>query len=106
MTTQQRAILQNARLLLSTGWTQHAAARDEQGVPISANSPRAVVFCLVAAIQRSAETIPSFNRSDRPQLFLLLGFPAGEREAEQWNEDPTRTQEDVLARLDSALAQP
>lgn len=93
-------ILKAARDLLAKGWTQGAYARDEIGLTVGENDKRACRFCSVGAIWAAASRLndgPSEAQSavERiPRARFLIA----------WNDDSRRTQADVLALFDEAIA--
>jgi hypothetical protein len=94
-------ILEKAASLIEPegAWTQFTSARDASGEWVDADSAGAVCFCTVGAIHRvvghnfSAAT-PAFYAFED----LILCDTA------RWNDHPSRTQSEVVAKLREAAA--
>jgi hypothetical protein len=96
-------ILKAARALITPegAWTQHSCARDVHGIPVDFYSKKAVCFCAYGAIRRSlnmntyGEKIPS-NMGFFKKMFggSIVAF----------NDFVGRTQAEVLAKFDEAIA--
>lgn len=95
-------VLRGARELLTPegAWTQNEYAKTRTGRPCSVTSPRAVCWCLDGALwhETTAEGWDQAREAviavlDSPPSFILV-----------WNDDPDRTQAEVLALLDRAIA--
>ena len=92
--------LVRARELVERGWCQGWFARDADGVEVSFASQSACRFCAIGAIRRVAD-IPDGNNGIG-LLFRAGGLTALDLAA--WNDAPERTQADVLALYDAAIA--
>jgi hypothetical protein len=101
MTT--REILTNARALIAKGWTQGHYARMASGYPCHENSQRAVSWCLVGAVCRAGEIYLRQALDAVEYLREIIGDPDLPLIG-NWNDAPGRTQEEVLALLDRAIA--
>ncbi len=95
-------VLRRARQLVADGWSQGAYARLTDGSPCPPDSARAAQFCLMGAIRRGL-TEADYSIPVESKVVQLLGFAIAD-EAVGWNDDERRTQADVLARMDKALA--
>lgn len=101
-------ILREGRRLVAQGWCQGAMAKDAAGRACEACSPAAVAFDPLGAIERA-----TLNLLDGDRRYLIQnyykGFYALVRDLHThsrlaaWNDDPLRTQADVLERFDIAL---
>ena len=99
-------VLQKSRGYLARGWTRHRSAVDAAGNACPTESARACQWCLTGAMKRAAY-----------DLGLGLADPMVLREARDalhdqmpklsaltfWNDEPHRTQRDVLDLLDRAI---
>lgn len=91
-------ILKRARSLIAEGWCQGVSAQDANGHCTSVDSVHAVKWCIDGAFCASAgvgylEAIKCLSRAfDSPQSIIL------------WNDTPGRTQAEVLAAFDRAIA--
>lgn len=87
--------LMAARALIARGWTQHAAARTANGETLSPEqcaSETAVCWCTFGALRAVGSM-----EADKA-LRTIIGGPLTE-----WNDDPDRTQAQVLAAFDKAI---
>jgi hypothetical protein len=87
-------------------WTQRASARDRLGNSCSSLSPRAVKFCIIGAMARAYlpgdGDIEKAERRIR-EAMVELGWECGEIMAlGTWNDDPSRTFDDVKRVLEKA----
>lgn len=76
------------------GWTQEAFARDDEGQQTQSRSRDAVCWCAEGALKASRSGFAEFDF-----LQKLLGLPIA-----VWNDEPGRTQADVVAAFDRAIA--
>ncbi len=90
------------RELLEQGWTQDVFARREDGTAVNPNSPEAVSFCISGGVHRAArEIVPEEDLSDLLTWHLkYIEDALGSRNPVIYNDDPERTQEDVIDLLD------
>lgn len=99
-------ILAAAAALVERGWSQHAAFRDANGEPCDAKA--AVAWCMTAAIYHrdygTDDPLPHYAA----ERFVrrVLGFDAKpEKESSVgWNDEPGRTQQEVVSVLRRAQA--
>lgn len=85
------------------GWCQKDAAQDSHGNSVSALSPDAIRFCMIAAMFRAlyddgvfltdAELTEKFNTLHNAFPCQVMDF--------MWNDAPGRTQAEVVARLEA-----
>ena len=91
-----RAQLRGGRELIRQGWTQNAAASAASGREVDVNDPRACRWCAGGALQAVGADIPAFAAIKR---WSGNPFISG------WNDSPRRTQAEVLAVFDEAIAE-
>lgn len=84
--------LKRIRNIIRRGWTQGASARLANGKPCSALNSRAKSWCLWGAVNKADATGTAIIRA--LQHYDYIG----------WNDQFGRTQEEVLAVLDAAIA--
>lgn len=91
-------ILKAARELIAkpNGWTQRVMARNDSGAAVAASDSEASCFCAWGAIRAAG------GDWEWPALKALDGV-AGER-VETFNDAPGRTQAEVVAKFDEAIA--
>jgi hypothetical protein len=103
--TQAIQLLGNARDLVRRGWTQHAEGRDAHGAEVEPWNATATSWsllgALVAALDRTdgGQELPLVQLADA--LDALALFVDSDSLAD-WNDDPGRTQADVIAVLETA----
>ena len=97
-----KAILQAARDLIAKGWTQGAYARDARDAVTPYGGPSACKFCASGAIAHiiggNAAASDEWYRALRV-LTETTNWPIA-----SWNDQPYRTQADVLSAYDRAIA--
>ncbi len=96
-------LFKDARKLLEKGWTQHRLYAEKDGV---------LCYCLGGAMRKAA-AIPGDELTSDAYLYsapevlrdasYLLERTLGSGVA-YWNDQPARTQEQVLAKVDSIIA--
>jgi hypothetical protein len=98
-----KEILTEARELIAKGWTQGNAARRADGKDALLSDPDATCFCSFGAVvlasrgcETSGEALTALRRS-------ISGNNG--RSIVDWNDDPSRTQAEVLAAFDKAIAE-
>lgn len=91
--------LRAARALISdpAKWIQGDSARDGGGYTVSPRSSGAVQFCAVGAMERVSFGEKSYGTLEHA-AGLLGGFTT------DYNDDPTRTHDDVMWMFDLAIA--
>lgn len=92
-------VLQGMRSRLATGWTQYAVARNRFGVRVASSSSEACSWCIMGAASATTR-----NADERSSAYTRL-YQSGIRllTVGEWNDIPGRTQEEVLALIDSAI---
>ena len=84
--------LEQARARIAQGWCQDAYARNASGDEVHKGSDAACQWCLAGAL-------PDLHGSHYHILLGLLRTP----NLMTWNDDPSRTQQDVLDLYDKAI---
>ena len=104
MTQQEQVIdaLVRARGLVERGWCQGWFARDADGYEVAAVSPQACRFCALGAIRHATNVFVEGDNCIR--LVLRAGGNEALGDLFTWNDAPERTQADVLALYDRAIA--
>ena len=111
-----KEILQRARALIAKpgSWTQEAAARTAaEGAPVYTGSPEACSFCALGALEaarwRALEGVTCPEARDRVHELavtakrrLAAALPPGG--VVRFNDEPGRTQAEVVAAFDRAIA--
>lgn len=94
-----QSLLQKAISRIERGWTQHAMARDADGERVRlSDDPKACSWCLCGAIQGD-----DFKASNALYNLLFDRLPKGFRNLSEWNDEPGRTLDEVLALLRSVV---
>lgn len=101
MTTKE--LLQAARMRIERGWTQTVEAVDAKGIPVACTSERAAAWCISGALV--AESIAN-GIEQLDNAFWSLRMATGESNISiiEWNDRAWRTQSEVLALFDRAIA--
>lgn len=93
-------ILKRARTKISDGWCQSAYARNRLGHSVAERGGSATAFCAVGALWAISSNIDEVDAA-----CLLLNSVIGEHNSlSAWNDALSRTQADVLAAYDKAIA--
>jgi len=95
--------LEKARGFIALGWTQQEFARKANGKPVLALDPKATCWCIQGALQAALNK--TGNYSERfYECSILLANAADNHALIWWNDAPYRTQAEVLAVFDQAIA--
>ncbi len=98
MTTEE--VLVATRDLIQKGWTQNVYARDANGRMVPYGGPGAVCWCLSGALHTVTLGNPNVRFMEaHAAIKAVIGWPMA-----PWNDQPERTQQDVLDAIDKALA--
>lgn len=77
-------------------WTQHAFAKDSNGVPIDVLDSKASCFCTTGLLLRFKSDITEVNRILNNMAEHLYGFGTSFSKVAIWNDMKRRTVEDVI----------
>jgi len=89
--------LKAARKRIERGWCQGQQAVDGEGSGVAPHDDDAVAWCLVGSTAAERSAVLSWAADD--VLHRVLGRPLV-----CWNDEPGRTQADVLALFDHAIS--
>ncbi len=95
--------LKRAKELIERGWTQNTLARATDGAPTATFAEDAVSFCISGACVRGAMEIglPVWKLDGAIEAALRKhGY---HRRIANWNDQPKRTKEEVLALMEEAI---
>lgn len=100
-------IVEGAMEKIRQGWNQRALARDENGGIVSFNSPQACSHCLMGALMCVAYPTPEASNVlstdanlEKAERAVMLAIQT--KQMATWNDQPHRTQADVLDALEEA----
>jgi hypothetical protein len=106
-------MVSEARRLVAGRWCQGAHARNEAGVEVPSWSEEARCWSLLGALLASWHRQDSQDDGDLVAHLVdahalgeateVLGDVVGTAALDRWNDDPARTEADVIAALDGAL---
>lgn len=99
--TPQDVLIEARRLIAEKGWTQRDFAGLGYDDPCSYDNPRATCFCADGAIRRAALSHPDDVRHNARDF---LEQAADTLNIWDWNDDESRTKDEVLAAFDKAIA--
>lgn len=91
-----------ARAKIAAGWCQGVPARNAQGSPVYADSSAAVSFCIVGAL--SALGLGDYEYSAAYAALHARSGMSCLASLSRFNDTHGRTQEEVLALFDKAIA--
>jgi len=100
------AILTRSRDLITRGWTRGAEARDSAGAEVDPWSADACHWSLLGALVAAADLAADPDAASLRRLRQALGALAEVIEEPllaTWNDDPCRTQAEVIETLDAAI---
>jgi hypothetical protein len=94
-------VLTKARALVERGWTQRASARNERGEIVPTTSDAACTWCALGAL-----SVCGLDGSWVPAAAALAvaNFGTSDAHIPTWNDAPERTQAEVVAAFDRAIA--
>jgi hypothetical protein len=99
-------LLRGARDLVATSWCRDADARDSRGVEVDpwdgAAASWSLLGALVAVMERQADADGEMPLEDVAAALYALAELIDTDSLVVWNDDPARTQADVLWTLDRA----
>jgi hypothetical protein len=91
-------IREAAARLLETGWTQGDYAADARGLGVDDHDPRAVRWCLVGALNVACPKGRDYANL-RGGAYAELQRELGVGLLSDWNDEPGRTQSEVVAAM-------
>jgi hypothetical protein len=84
--------------LIKRGWTQGVAARNKRGNRVCFDSPRAIKWCAIGAIENAhGDTHAKFTEATSKLLAVIQT-----QNITGWNDDPERTHAEVIAAFEKA----
>jgi hypothetical protein len=95
-------ILKKTQQYIKDGWVRSRDAIDHAGKPCSPVSKEATAYDLRAALIRSAIVLHAEQGATLDALSTLAGV-IGDADLAKWNDDPQRTQREVVAVIDQAI---
>lgn len=95
-------ILRAARALVAKEWTRRASARDSAGIACAANDEGARSWCMVGAL--AVVTHGALEYATEAVADVLGMERSADHRISDWNDAPGRTQADVIAAFDAAIA--
>lgn len=100
-----KEVLRKAVVLLRPpeAWTQGRAARDASLQSVAPESPDAVCWCALGAVQAISPGSGEATRL-RTRAYWLLGGVIGSRALVNWNDAPERTHAEVIQAFEKAAA--
>lgn len=113
MTSIHAAIVRRAIELIEQGWTQFSMARDANGRRVLPPYNDAASFCASGAIARATYEVHGYGPklssttdalTDRWAVFNHIRTYIGTNTVASWNDDRTRTKEDVLKVFETVLS--
>lgn len=87
--------LRAARIRIEKGWCQGALAKAADGRTVMPDDPSAVSWCVFGATWGGAELSPADH---------AVVAAHGDSFVADWQDEPERTREEVIALLDKAIA--
>jgi hypothetical protein len=102
MTTEVAELLTAARALVLKGWTQGFYARTPAGECVSPESETAAAWCLSGALMAANDGTYDDGMEAEYRAFTLLQ-EAVAAPIPDWNDEPGRTQAEVVEALEKAI---
>lgn len=106
MDTRAVELLQRASDLIRRGWTQHAESRDAAGTAVDPWLATATCWsllgALVAALEEQTDSGDDLPLQDLADALDALALFVDSDSLADWNDDPERTQDDVMGVLNAA----
>jgi hypothetical protein len=93
--------LRDVRTRIASGWSQDANARDRDGKEVALGSENATAWTLCSAFALAGKDGIPMNHLHR--ALRALAEVTGMDSIEDWNNDASRTQQQVLDALDDAI---
>ena len=93
-------IWRKARALLASGWCQNYSSR-RKGIPVNWDDPTATEHCLTGAVYVArGGTVGTVSK---PMVTITLPCRPSTADAQDWNDNPDRTQKQVLDAVDARI---
>jgi hypothetical protein len=92
-------VLREARALVQRGWTQRWFAKDAIGRRCHSDNPLAACWCASGALGRAS----GLNSVVYSKAIAALNAVVGDVGIAAWNDEPDRTQDEVLAAFSRAI---
>jgi hypothetical protein len=100
-------LLRRASDLIRCGWTQHAESRDAAGAAVDPWKATAICWsllgALVAALEEETDRGADLPLQQLADALDALALFVDSDSLADWNDDPRRTQDDVIGVLDAAV---
>lgn len=98
--------LKDARALVARpgGWTQGAFAKTAKGIKCDVDEEDAECFCAYGAIRKSASHDMSLRLRMKSLVLTGQDCECVDMSMAIWNDQPNRTQQEVVAAFDAAIA--
>jgi hypothetical protein len=93
--------LRAVRTRIAAGWAQSVGARDGSGDEVPLTSEKATAWSLCSAFALAAKDGIPMNHI--PRALRAIAEVTAMESMERWNDDPSRTQQQVLDALDGAI---
>jgi len=101
MTEELRKAFLDAAALVRKGWVQGMFAQDAEKMLVPSLSDRACAWCISGALNRVAS---GELRGEMERLCSEVALASGYEHIIHWNDDPERTQSEVVALLERLAA--
>lgn len=105
-------LLIGAKSLIEAGWCQGVMAANDLDVVVHSNAKDATKFCALGAMQKVVceaqkvvceARISPYDISTPPRMIDYLARSIDKRTIPAWNDDPARTQQEVIDAFDAAI---
>lgn len=93
-----------ARARIAQGWCQGVPARSAQGAETDADADDAVSWCIYGALAKADCDVGGQHHEHSANIIRHAVQRHGTMFVSQWNDNPARTQADVLKLFDDAIA--
>ena len=93
-------VLRDGRDLVKRAWTQGDLARDAGGAPVPATAPEACQWCAYGALEAAGA---KHHRIVGYLAVHCMERVVGNLPLGEWNDAPTRTQDEVVKAFDAAI---
>jgi hypothetical protein len=93
--------LRAVRARIESGWSQDAPARDSTGTAVPLGSDEATAWTLGSAFALAGKDGIPMNTL--PRALRALTAVTGMESLDRWNDEATRTKQEVLDALDAAI---